>query len=416
MSWQPSRATLADVTSAVVIGGLGASAFFAEAASHPAQSPVSRAAWIAGAAQLVTGLALVARRRAPIAVVMLCAVLCAFTVPLATPFATYAAAVHGRGRGRDWSAVIFLSLLFARPWTRPGSLWDILLSAVTTSLVGIAPALFGMWRASRQRLLQALADRAERAEREQELMAEQARSEERARLAGEMHDVITHRVSLMVLRAGALRTVARDEAVREAAEELRQVGCQALEELRDLVGVLRSEKTFGSARTAEPVVLDLSGLVSESRAAGIEIELRTDGEPLATPPVIARTAYRVVQEALTNVHKHAPGARVAVRVGYTGGLLRVSVRNGAPEGVGPISLGEGGTGLSGLRQRVELVHGSFTAESSGEGGFEVTVSLPLSPGESTGREPLREGAGDSPGGRGVSGFASRSKSRARASS
>ncbi|MFD8527523.1 sensor histidine kinase [Streptosporangium canum] len=389
MSWKPSRVVMGDVTLAIAVGALGASLTVTNAVTQ--QSPLSWSVWAAAGAQLIGGLALIARRRAPLAVVMLCAVLCAFAAPLAGPFATYAIAVHGRGRPRDWSAVIVLSMTLGRPWSDSGPVLEILLNTATNSLLGIAPALLGMWRASRRRLFQALADRAERAEREQELMAEKARSEERARLAGEMHDVVTHRVSLMVLRAGALRTIARDEVVREAAEELRQVGCQALEELRDLVGVLRSEETFGSARTAEPVILDLTGLVAESRAAGIEVGLVTEGEPLPTPPVVDRTAYRVVQEALTNVHKHAPGARVTVRVGYAGDLLRIAVCNTEAEGGTTVMLGEGGTGLSGLRQRVELVHGSLWAGPSEEGGFEVRAALPVAPGTGSAGRTARQG-------------------------
>ena len=101
--------------------------------------------------------------------------------------------------------------------------------------------LLALYFDARRRLVQALTERAERAERERHLLAEQARAEERARLAGEMHDVVTHRVSLMVLQAGALRMTAPDEATRQAAEELRAAGCQALDELRDLVGILRAD-------------------------------------------------------------------------------------------------------------------------------------------------------------------------------
>ncbi|MDP9867208.1 MULTISPECIES: sensor histidine kinase [Streptosporangium] len=390
MNWKPSRAVLADTALAVTVGGLSAAATLNQALAQ--QASLSWSAWAAAAAQLAAGLALILRRRAPVLPVLLCMALCAFITPSAVPFATYAVGVHGRGRPREWAAVLLLSGLFARPWNISGPVPEVLLNTASISLVGIAPALLGMWLASRRRLLQALAERAERAEREQRLMAEQARSEERARLAGEMHDVVTHRVSLMVLRAGALRTIARDEVVREAAEELRQVGCQALEELRELVGVLRSEETFGSARTAEPVVLDLTGLVEESRAAGVEVDLATEGEPVPAPPVVGRTAYRVVQEALTNVHKHAPGARVTVRVGYAGGLLHVCVRDtGGARGAAMVA-GEGGTGLSGLRQRVQLVHGSLWAGPSEEGGFEVRASLPVAPGGGAARERAAPGS------------------------
>ena len=184
--------------------------------------------------------------------------------------------------------------------------------------------LLGLYFAARQRLVHALRERAERAEREQHLLAEQARAEERARLAGEMHDVVTHRVSLMVLQAGALRMTAKDEATRQAAEELRAAGCQALDELRDLVGILRAAPDGDEA----PSAADFAALVAESTAVGTPVQLIEDGDPALASPVVSRIAYRVVREALTNVRKHAPGAAVTVRVGYDPAQLRLSVRNG----------------------------------------------------------------------------------------
>ena len=131
-------------------------------------------------------------------------------------------------------AVAVLTVIVARPWQPSVAVITI---GVLRTAVG---PLLALYFAARQRLVHALRERAERAEREQHLLAEQARAEERARLAGEMHDVVTHRVSLMVLQAGALRMTAKDEATRQAAEELRAAGCQALDELRDLVGILRA--------------------------------------------------------------------------------------------------------------------------------------------------------------------------------
>jgi signal transduction histidine kinase len=227
--------------------------------------------------------------------------------------------------------------------------------------------------------VQALTERAERAEREQHLMAEQARDEERARLAGEMHDVVTHRVSLMVLQAGALRMTAPDEATRQAAEELRAAGCQALDELRDLVGVLRTAPEDDQ----EPAALGLDALVAESSAVGIPAELVTEGDPELASPVVGRTAYRVVREALTNVRKHAPGAQVVVRVSYDEAQVRVSVTNTAPGAANGSTLyssalaGTGsGLGLAGLRQRIELVHGTMLAGPATGGGFCVQATLP----------------------------------------
>ncbi|MFD4232234.1 sensor histidine kinase [Streptomyces sp. NPDC058545] len=172
----------------------------------------------------------------------------------------------------------------------------------------------------------ALTERAERAERERHLLAEQARTEERARLAGEMHDVVTHRVSLMVLQAGALRITATDEVTRQAAEELRAAGCQALDELRDLVGILRTTPEGDET----PSVEGFAALIAESTAVGTPAELIEDGDRTLASPVVGRTAYRIVREALTNVRKHAPGARVTVRVAYDEAQVRLTIRNTPP--------------------------------------------------------------------------------------
>ena len=274
--------------------------------------------------------------------------------------------------------------------------WQPSLTIITIGLLRMAVGpLLALYFDARRRLVQALTERAERAERERLLLAEQARAEERARLAGEMHDVVTHRVSLMVLQAGALRMTATDEATRQAAEELRAAGCQALDELRDLVGILRT----APEEDEMPPAQGFAGLVTESAAVGTPAELTEDGDPALASPVVARTAYRVVREALTNVRKHAPGARVTVRVSYTGSQVTVTVRNTPPSGEGSgalagagagagaglgVALGAGsglagtgsGIGLSSLRQRIELVHGTLRAGPSADGGFCVEATLP----------------------------------------
>ena len=223
-------------------------------------------------------------------------------------------------------------------------------------------------------MLQALRDRAERAERERYLLAEQARAEERARLAGEMHDVVTHRVSLMVLQAGALGITATDDATRRAAEELRAAGVQALDELRDLVGILRTAPEDDQA----PATSGLAELVAESTAVGTPAELVEQGDPALASPVVGRTAYRIVREALTNVRKHAPGAHVVVRVSYGESQVRVSVGNTAapvPAASGLAATGSG-LGLASLRQRIELVHGTLQAGGTPDGGFRLEATMP----------------------------------------
>ncbi|SDY03947.1 Signal transduction histidine kinase [Amycolatopsis xylanica] len=241
------------------------------------------------------------------------------------------------------------------------------------------PALGSLYLQARRDLLRSLRDRAERAEREQHLLAEQARAEERRRLAGEMHDVVTHRLSLMVLHAGALTVSSKEPAVRDAAEGIRSEGTRALDELRDLVGVLRgTEQDTGATGPAVVELPDPAMLVAESESVGIPVRLRVDGDGNGLSPTVARTAYRVVQEALTNVRKHAPGSEVDLALRYRPDGLDIEVRNSPPKGVpDPVLAGSGsGAGLSGLRQRVELIGGSLRAGPVISGGFEVSAILP----------------------------------------
>ncbi|WP_249227168.1 sensor histidine kinase [Kutzneria sp. CA-103260] len=351
--------------------------------------------WSQTLIQMPAAIALLWHRRFPVVVLAVCAATAiaqmysAYTdpllfigrpsetaqwVPLATPFAIGSAI---KRLPRSWPTWILTAALIAIS-TRP---WIPSFDTVTSGVLFTAlPALFGLYIQNRGQLIQALTERVERAEREQELLAEQARADERVKLAGEMHDVVTHRVSLMVLQAGALRITAADDATRAAAEELREAGCQALTELRDLVGVLRTHAEEGVAEPTDAVRLpDLAELVAESEGVGMSVELIVDGNPLLTAPVVGRTAYRVVQEALTNVRKHAPGARTRVHVRYGADRVRLTVRNSAPEEEVDHELGGSGsgTGLLGLRQRVELVSGRFTAAARPDGGFEVDAILPV---------------------------------------
>ncbi|MFC5187951.1 sensor histidine kinase [Actinomadura harenae] len=334
----------------------------------------------------IAGLSLAVRRRFPFSVALTCSVAAVFASPLALPFSLYALTLYGRRRtSLGWVAVgavllaaVGVHLYYARNAWGTDPTWAEMAGVVASGLgvVVVVPVLLGLHQRSRRRLVRALAERAERAETEQELRADQARLEERARLAGEMHDVVTHRVSLMVLQATSLRTRAPDEDVRAAAEEIRVVGRQAMRELRDLVGVLRSQDQVGTALDDKADVLDVSDLVADSRSAGIAVELATDGEPLPAEPAVRRTAYRIVQEGLTNVHKHAPGAEVRVRVRYDDGWIHLTVRNTPSSRAPDVELGAGGTGLEGLRQRVDLVGGRLRASPRPEGGFELEAALP----------------------------------------
>ncbi len=299
-------------------------------------------------------------------------------MPLATPVLAYGAIVYARPLLGP-ALVAVLAVLLARPWDTST---DVVLAVV---LLVVTPALVGLYVRAHRGLVQALTDRAERAEREQHLLAERARGDERVRLAEEMHDVVTHRVSLMVLHAGALGITAPDERTRTAAEGLRSAGCEALNELRDLVGVLRDDpggprpREVPDPSAAQPTAVpDLTTLVAESESVGVPVELVQDGNPGLTSPAVGRTAYRVVQESLTNIRKHAPGAPTRVHVRHGGDRVRLTIRNDRATGAVDTGLsGTGsGSGLAGLRQRVELVGGTLAAGPRAGGGFEVDAVLP----------------------------------------
>ncbi|MET8999117.1 histidine kinase [Amycolatopsis sp. NPDC004169] len=310
------------------------------------------------------------------------------TVPTITPVILSQAARVLDKRSVLWVAGV-MAVIASRPWAPSWSTTPF--GLLNTAL----PALASLYFAARRQLLQSLRDRAERAEREQHLLAEQARAAERRRLAGEMHDVVTHRLSLMVLHAGALGVTSADPAARTAAEDIRREGALALDELRDLVGVLRNGAEAGPRTLSPAEPGDPARLVEESRSVGVPTDLVVDGDPAQLSPTVARTAYRLVQEALTNVRKHAPGASATVSLRYHPGGLDVSVDSTAaalpPD---PALAGSGsGAGLAGLRQRVELVGGRFDAGPRPGGGFRVGAILPA-------YVPTAEGTHCDPGARG----------------
>jgi signal transduction histidine kinase len=344
-------------------------------------------AWAMLALQALADASLVARRRAPILVI---AILTGFTLlisllispagaltpahagtvwaPYGTVLAAYGPFYYCKDRRTAFAAVGMMTLIVAR-------VWEPTVGVITVAVLRTAVGpLLALYFSARHEMLQALRDRAERAERERHLLAEQARAEERARLAGEMHDVVTHRVSLMVLQAGVLGITAADAATRQAAEELRAAGVQALDELRDLVGILRTEPEDDRA----PATSGLAGLVAESTAVGTPAELVEQGDPALASPVVGRTAYRIVREALTNVRKHAPGAHVLVRISYDESLVRLSVRNTAAAALPDRGLAAtgSGVGLASLRQRIEVVHGTLRAAGTPDGGFCLEATMP----------------------------------------
>jgi signal transduction histidine kinase len=384
-AWFRRHCLAVDVLLAVGFALLDTGATLAGASWWPAHP--GGLAWAMLTVQALADLSLAARRRAPMIVI---AILATFTLaisllispagaltpahagnvwaPYGAVLAAYGPFYYRRDRRTAFAAVAILAAIVARVW-EPSAL--VITSGVLRTVVG---PLLALYFGARHAMVQALTERAERAERERFLLAEQARADERARLAGEMHDVVTHRVSLMVLQAGALGITATDEATRRAAEELRAAGCQALDELRDLVGILRTAPDGDEV----PSIADLAALIAESTAVGTPAELVQEGDPALASPVVARTAYRIVREALTNVRKHAPGAQVRVQLSYGESQVQISVRNTpvASRGGSDLAATGSGLGIPGLRQRIELVHGTLRAGPAPDGGFCLAATLP----------------------------------------
>jgi signal transduction histidine kinase len=265
-----------------------------------------------------------------------------------------------------------------RPIDGLSLLWFIVLNlAVHAALVG-----WGAMTQARRALLDTLRERALRAEAEQGRRVAEARTLERTRMAREMHDVLAHRLSLLATYAGALeyRPDSSPEKLAKAAGVIRAGVHQALDELRDVISVLRDTDIEESAGgRPQPSFTDLRSLVEESRDAGTEVRYDDDvAEPDSLPPATGRTAYRVVQEGLTNARKHATGYPVdLVLRGRPGATLRIAITNPGGNGV-PITPGSG-AGLVGLTERVQLAGGTLDHGRAPDGEFRLEASLPWPP-------------------------------------
>ncbi|MFE9963556.1 sensor histidine kinase [Streptomyces sp. NPDC005133] len=242
----------------------------------------------------------------------------------------------------------------------------------------LGPLAVGYVVAVRRDLTAATQARVADLEREHLVLDERARAEERAAIAREMHDVVGHRVSNMVLAAGALEVgpAAGHPDVVRTAELIRSDGRQALEELREILGVLSVGHPVHWAPTApQPDVAQLPGIVAHASERGQSVQLEVNGHPETLSSPVQRAVHRIVQESLTNAAKHAPGARVRVDVDCRSDGVHVSVGSGAPTGRPTADLPSGGHGLVGLAERVELLGGTLTAGPHGD-GFLVSAFIP----------------------------------------
>jgi len=293
--------------------------------------------------------------------------------------ALFTVAIHRRGPvalglGAAYVAVVPVYFLLHDNPEFP--VWvDLVVRAVTT----IGALGWGMFVRAYRRLTETLREHAARLEAEQHLRVEQARLTERTRIAREMHDVLAHRMSLVSLHAGALevRTDARPEEVAVAAGAIRASAHEALEELRGVIGVLR-EGAAGRPEPPQPGLADLPGLVDSARAIGMTVAY-TCAVPAAGPSVVlGRTAYRIVQEGLTNARKHARGSVVDVVLsGAPDDGLEIEIRNRLPVGaVAASGIPGAGTGIIGLAERASLAGGRLEHGRTDAGDYRLWAWLP----------------------------------------
>jgi signal transduction histidine kinase len=372
------RGVLVDVFVAVpfiVVGQLTAWSVIADGGtrfqgSHPVNAAL---------AVLLDGL-VVLRRRAPL-------VALALMLPVGIAQTTYAeasaffsgfvpvvlivcsAAIHAP---RRWS-------LAATAWALGGLIAIIALAPdlrMTNELPFSGPIIILAWALGRY--LRARDQRAHTAEAEAATLAaasERVLEEERARIARELHDVIAHSVSVMVVQAGAARTLLIDDtaAAREALLAVERSGRQALEEMRRLLGILRRDQREAEL-LPQPGLDAAHVLVDQVRATGLPVALDVDGSPRPLAPGVDLSAYRILQEALTNTVKHANASSASVRLRFSPAAVEVEIED---DGRGPVPNGNGGHGLIGMRERVELYGGELETGPREGGGFRVRARLPL---------------------------------------
>jgi len=290
----------------------------------------------------------------------------------------YSVAVYGSGRLR----VFFLALAGL------GFIAGFVVFAITgnprsfalsvPSLAHAAAWLLGDYLRTRRAYIAQLEERAARLERERDQDRQLAADEERSRIARELHDVVAHDVSVIAIQAGAARTIqaSQPQAAVQALGLIETTARRTLVELSQLLGVLRKGNGVGADRNPQPGIDQVPLLVNELRSAGLAVEVTTNGEPRPLPPAVDLSAYRILQEATTNVLKHARAKHVQIRIAYRPNDIVLFIRD---DGVGKraASTGASGHGLIGMRERVSLFGGKLRTSALPTGGFVVAARLPI---------------------------------------
>ena len=337
------------------------------------------------ASYLVVSLALVARRRHPVGVLVVmigAAVLPALAygtsqgLGQALPFtvAMYTVGAHCTRRTSVRCLVALLVVVAVQQALDPSyeKATDPLGAMPFLVLLVLLPWVSGMYIRTRRLYVAELRERADRAEAEREARARAAVADEQRRIARELHDAVAHAMSVMVIQAEAAEEMldGDPERARLPVQRIQRAGREGLAEMRRLLGVLRSGESPGTA--PQPGLSRLGALADEVGAAGLPVALTVEGSPRALPVGVDISAYRIVQEALTNALKHACASRVDVRVRY-GAALELDVED---DGIGAAGRQNSGHGLLGMRERVALYGGTLETGSTGR-GFRVRATLPL---------------------------------------
>ena len=283
-------------------------------------------------------------------------VVAALSVSVLAGMATALADVHNHSPGAPWTVAVF--------YTNIGQV---------VTICGLAALLGGVRRVRRLAHTRLAAQ-------EQISAEERARRtllEERARIARELHDVVAHHLSVISIQAQVAPHLVADppEELRQTLAGIRGNALAALVELRRVLGVLRVESPPSAGHVPQPTLQQLDELVGNVRDAGLAVTTHTTGEPRPLPPGVELSAYRIVQEALSNAIRHAPGAAVVVELSYHPTSLVIQVRNTAPTRPAPPSSGAG-HGLLGMRERVAMLGGKLTTGPTADGGYQVVASLP----------------------------------------
>jgi signal transduction histidine kinase len=245
-----------------------------------------------------------------------------------------------------------------------------------TTLILTLAWFFGVALGTRTEQARELRLRVEAAERDRTLAAERATAEERSRIARELHDVVAHSVSVMVVQASGVRRLLKEdqEREREALVSVEQIGRQALTEMRRMLGVMRTGEDQPAALAPQPGLQHLDRLIAQVEEAGLPVTLHIEGERPDLSPGVDLSAYRIVQEGLTNALKHAKGAHADVVIRYIDGLVQLEITD---DGIGSPNGTPGGHGLVGMRERVAVYGGTLEAGPREGGGFVLRAELPM---------------------------------------